>query len=143
MNEYRPRSSRLHFILHPSSCSLMPQLTIENVGTFEVPQGKRLVNALTDECGQDQLHSCGGIAKCTTCRVQLVSGTPTPMTEAERNVLTAKGLIDQPGIRLSCQIKCESDLTVKVISRFAGSGKKDAGPRPKDEIEPTPIPAGR
>ena len=116
----------------------MPIITIDTVGAFEVPAGKRLVNALTDECGQDQLHSCGGVAKCTTCRIELVSGTPTPMTEAERGVLTAKGLIDQPNLRLSCQMTCDSDLTVNVISRFAGSGKKDSGGRPKDQIEPTP-----
>ena len=46
----------------------MPKLTVEGVGTFEVPAGKRLVNALVDECGIDQLHACGGGARCTTCR---------------------------------------------------------------------------
>ena len=50
----------------------MPKLTVEDVGTFEVPEGKRLVNALTDEAGIDQLHACGGNARCTTCRVQFV-----------------------------------------------------------------------
>lgn len=114
----------------------MPTLTLDGIGPFDVPAGKRLVNALTDECGQDQLHSCGGIARCTTCRVEVVAGNPSPMTDAERGVLTAKGLIDKPEIRLSCQMKLDHDLTVKVISRFAGSGKKDAGPRPKDDIEP-------
>ena len=29
----------------------MPNLTVENVGTFVVPAGKRLINALSDECG--------------------------------------------------------------------------------------------
>jgi hypothetical protein len=27
----------------------MPKLTVENAGQFEVPQGKRLVNALTED----------------------------------------------------------------------------------------------
>lgn len=36
----------------------MPKLSVEGVGEFEVPQGKRLVNALTDEAKIDQLHSC-------------------------------------------------------------------------------------
>jgi hypothetical protein len=33
----------------------MPKLTVETVGSFEVPAGKRLVNALSDEAGIDQL----------------------------------------------------------------------------------------
>ena len=36
----------------------MPKLTVENAGQFEVPQGKRLVNALTEDAKIDQLHSC-------------------------------------------------------------------------------------
>jgi len=59
----------------------MPKLTVEDVGTFEVPQGKRLVNALTDEAKIDQLHACGGNARCTTCRVQFTAGEPTKMTQ--------------------------------------------------------------
>lgn len=116
----------------------MPQITIDTVGSFEVPQGKRLVNALVDECGQDQLHACGGLAKCTTCRVEVVGGDASPITDAERAVLTAKGLIGRPEVRLSCQMTCERDLSIRVISRFAGSGRKDSGARPKDEIEPPP-----
>jgi ferredoxin len=109
----------------------MPKLTVEGVGTFDVPSGKRLVLALEDEAGIDQLHACGGNARCTTCRVEFISGEPAQMTEAERNVLTARGLT---GIRLSCQILCDHDMTVRAISRLAGSGRKDAGARPADAI---------
>ncbi len=114
----------------------MPQLTVEEVGTFEVPAGKRLVNALVDDCGIDQLHACGGVARCTTCRVEFIVGEPTTMTKAEKDVLAAKGLTGTPAIRLSCQITCDADMTVKAISRFEGSGRKDAGKRPADAIEP-------
>jgi ferredoxin len=114
----------------------MPKLTVEGVGTFEVPAGKRLVNALVDECGVDQLHACGGVARCTTCRVEFVAGEPTAMAKAERDVLTAKGLTGQSGLRLSCQIACDGDMTVKATSRLAGSGRIDSGKRPADVIEP-------
>ena len=60
------------------------------------------------------------------------------MTDAERDVLTRKGLIDQADIRLSCQILCDSDMTVEAISRVAGSGRPSAGERPADYIEPPP-----
>lgn len=114
----------------------MPKLTVEGVGEFEVPSGKRMVLALEDEAGIDQLHACGGNARCTTCRVQFVSGEPNKMTVAEKNVLAARGL---SGIRLSCQIACDHDMTVQAISRFAGSGRKDVGPRPADAIQPEPV----
>ena len=117
----------------------MPKLTVEGFGSFEVPAGKRLVNALVDEAGVDQLHACGGHARCTTCRVQFVSGEPDKMTEAEKEILAIKGLSQQPGLRLSCQIICDQDMSVRAISRFAGSGRKDSGLRPADSIEPPPI----
>ena len=112
----------------------MPKLTVEGVGEFDVPAGKRLVLALEDEVRIDQLHSCGGNAKCTTCRVEFVAGEPATMTNGEKAVLAARGLT---GVRLSCQITCDQDMTVRAISRLAGSGKKDVGPRPADTIPPT------
>ena len=114
----------------------MPKLTIDGVGEFEVPEGKRLVLALEDEAKIDQLHACGGNARCTTCRVEFVSGEPARMTAAEKNVLAARGL---SGVRLSCQILCDRDMAVRAISRLAGSGRKDAGARPADEIQPQPV----
>ena len=109
----------------------MPKLTVDGVGTFDVPAGKRLVLALEDEAKIDQLHACGGNARCTTCRVEFVAGEPPQMTAAEKAVLTARGLT---GVRLSCQILCDHDMTVRAISRLAGSGRKDAGTRPADTI---------
>jgi ferredoxin len=114
----------------------MPKLTVENGGTVEVSQGKRLVLALEDEAHLDQLHSCGGNARCTTCRVEFLSGEPERLTEAEQKVLAARGL---SGVRLSCQILCEHDMSVRATSRLGGSGRKDVGPRPSDELQPQPV----
>jgi ferredoxin len=116
--------------------SSMPNLNVESVGTIEVPQGKRLVLSLIDEAGIDQLHACGGNARCTTCRVQFISGEPDEMTQAEKDVLTARGLAATPGLRLSCQILCDHDMEVRAISRLQGSGRADAGKRPADLITP-------
>lgn len=114
----------------------MPKLTVEGVGEFEVPAGKRLVLALEDEAGIDQLHACGGNARCTTCRVSFTAGEPDNMTAAERDVLAARGL---SGIRLSCQINCDHDMSLQATSRLAGSGRKDTGTRPADDIHPQPV----
>src|SRR3954449_6290503 len=115
--------------------TLMPKLTVDGVRQFEVPLGKRLVLALEQDAGIDQLHACGGNARCTTCRVEFLDGEPERMTVAERNVLAARGL---SGVRLSCQIVCDHDMTVRAVSRLAGSGRKDAGHAPAAEIEPPP-----
>ncbi len=114
----------------------MAKLTVESVGEFDVPDGKKLVLALEDEAKIDQLHSCGGNARCTTCRVEFVAGEPDKMTVAEKNALSARGLT---GVRLSCQIACDHDMTVRVISRLAGSGRPNAGNRPADTIQPEPV----
>jgi ferredoxin len=114
----------------------MPKLTVESAGTFDVPEGKRLVLALTDEAKIDQLHACGGNARCTTCRVEFVAGEPAMMTKAEKTALTDHRLT---GVRLSCQILCDHDMTVKAISRFENSGRKDSGKRPDSKIQPQPV----
>lgn len=114
----------------------MPKLTVEGVGEFEIAKDKRLVLALEDEAKIDQLHACGGNARCTTCRVEFLTGEPDRMTLAEKQVLAARGLT---GVRLSCQIPCDHDMSVRAISRLAGSGRKDAGTRPADEIQPQPV----
>lgn len=113
----------------------MPKLTVEGVGEFEVAAGKRLVLALTEDAKVDQLHACGGNARCTTCRVEVLAGEPDAITVAEKNVLAAKGL---SGVRLSCQMLCDHDLSVRCISRVAGSGRPGPGNTPTQEIAPPP-----
>lgn len=114
----------------------MPKLTVDGVGEFDVPDGKRLVLALTDEAGTDQLHACGGKSKCTTCRVEFVAGEPDKITQAEKDLLAAR---DLAGVRLSCQILCDHDMSVRLISRLEGSGRADAGGRPTEELQPEPV----
>lgn len=110
----------------------MAKLTVEGAGTFEVDSSKRLAAAMR-EVGIDQLHACGGKARCTTCRVEFVSGEPTKMTKAEQQILADRGVT---GVRLGCQILCEHDMEVRVISRLEGSGRKDCGSPMAAEIEP-------
>ena len=117
----------------------MPILTVEGFAPVEVEAGKRLVNAIEQDAGVDILHACGGNARCTTCRIEFVTGEPDKMTEAEKEVLTQKGLLTHPHLRLSCQIQCDHDMEVKAISRRAGSGRPDVGKRPADEIQPQPV----
>jgi len=113
----------------------MPKLTVEGYGTFDVPSEKRLVLAIEQDAHVDVLHACGGNARCTTCRVEFIEGEPARMTVAEKERLTAKGLT---GVRLSCQITCDHDMTVRAISRLEGSGRPDPGSTPDAAITPPP-----
>lgn len=113
----------------------MPKLTVEGRQTIEVESGKRLVLALEEDANIDQLHACGGNARCTTCRVQFIAGEPETTTVAEQRIMASRGLT---GVRLSCQILCDHDMTVRAISRLEGSGRPDAGPTPLPTIQPPP-----
>ncbi len=111
----------------------MPKLTIEGVGIVEVPQGKRLVLAL-EEHGGEPLHRCGGYARCTTCRVEFISGEPETMTDAERTKLESQGNLGK--FRLACQCKVNHDMHVKVLMPFSKSGLSDPGPHPEEHVTP-------
>jgi ferredoxin len=113
----------------------MPKLTVEGFDTVDIESDKRLVLAIEQDAGVDILHACGGNARCTTCRVEFVSGEPTRMTKAEKMKLEERQLT---GIRLSCQITCDHDITVRAISRLAGSGRPDPGKTPEPTIQPPP-----
>ena len=96
---------------------------------FEVEDGKKLVLAIEDS-GIDILHRCGGNARCTTCRVEVLAGDPGPITDDEAAILATKtDLSDRT--RLSCQIRIMDDLHVKVINQASVMGI-DPGNRPED-----------
>ena len=69
----------------------MPTVTVEGEKSFEVEAGKKLVLAIED-AGIDIMHRCGGNARCTTCRVQILAGEAPPMEPTEQERLTR----DQP-----------------------------------------------
>lgn len=107
----------------------MPKLTIEGEKTVEVEAGTKLVLAIEDS-GIDILHRCGGIARCTTCRVEIVSGEVPPISAEEIDALEEPELIEK--FRLSCQLFANSDLTVRVAKRASIEGITP-GPRPEDK----------
>ena len=116
----------------------MPKLNVNGVGQFEVAEGKRLVKALVEDANVDQLHACGGQSRCTSCRVKILSGEPDQITEAEKETLRVREM-NEPGIRLSCQIACNEDMDIEIISRLEGSGRADQGSPVSDEIQPDPV----
>ena len=111
----------------------MPRIKAETATgakEFEAEAGRKLVLAIED-AGVDILHRCGGNAKCTTCRVEVLAGDPGEMREAERNRLAVEtGLAEN--VRLSCQVRVQDGLHVRVINQ-ASVRNLDPGPRPSED----------
>ena len=112
----------------------MVRIEAEGLKTFEAEEGRRLVLAIED-AGIDILHRCGGQAKCTTCRVEVLEGDAGEMNSRERDRLAREEQLTE-NTRLSCQIIVREPLKVHVLRRLSESGLSDAGPRPTEELPP-------
>jgi ferredoxin len=111
----------------------MAKITVDGKSA-EYGEGKRLVLAIED-MGINIGHRCGGQARCTTCRVEFLSGEPDTMTVAEHAKLQEKGLYGS--YRLSCQIKCTHDMGVRpAITLESEPEWSDTGPRPDEQVQP-------
>ncbi|KUG09857.1 2Fe-2S iron-sulfur cluster-binding protein [Solirubrum puertoriconensis] len=94
----------------------MPTLTVQNLpgGPINVSSGQTLLRAL-HAAGHDWMHACGGKGRCTTCRIELVSGSENlaPPTTHELRYLNTGRLA--PTARLACQAQLlQGELTGRV-----------------------------
>lgn len=124
MTQTNPQNSALQAIT----------LQVEGFGEITARAGERLVLAL-ERGGVDILHRCGGVARCTTCRVSFQEGEPDAMTLAEHDKLTEKDLLGQA--RLSCQIECAPGMQLTPLQTAASTGL-EPGKAPAEAIEPEP-----
>jgi ferredoxin len=116
------------------------KVTLEHIDVkVEADEGRRLVLAIED-AGVDILHRCGGNARCATCRVEVLAGTPSPITPAEESRL--ERIVGRSShTRLSCQIQVRNDLTVRVLRRLSENPELgDSGPRPIEWPVEHPLP---
>ena len=115
----------------------MPKLEVEDAGTFDVEEDKRLVLAIEEDAGVDIMHVCGSYARCATCRVEFLEGEPEMMTQAEQMLLVMRDLLGK--VRLSCQVLCEQDMNVRVLMTVSSTGARGPGWKPEEDITPEPF----
>jgi ferredoxin len=126
----------------------MPKVTVvdpmrEVVKEFEVENGTKLLKALIEH-DVDLVHTCGGKAKCTTCRCTIDRGIPRKVTQAqkdlfERLVRTGQPQFDAPQVFLSCQVIVEKDMRVCPSEEFNEIIHDSRGKDTEDEITPDPV----
>jgi len=80
--------------------------------TGEVSEGETILEA-AERLGVALNHECGGVASCSTCRVQ-ISGVAalSPVDVDEREVLDREQL--DAGYRLACQARIKGPITVVI-----------------------------
>ena len=75
---------------------------------------------LLDRSAYRVRSACLGHGACGLCRVRLLAGDAGPPQAAEKLQLSEAQLAD--GLRLACQIRPRTDLTVEIINPAAPSG---------------------
>ncbi len=87
-------------------------VTYNSTTTKTAPAGLTLLE-ISRASGVPHASICGGRARCSTCRVKIVSGGENlvPADAHELRVLSHAG-VDTPDIRLACQIRPRGQLSV-------------------------------
>src|SRR5665213_2772429 len=84
--------------------------------SVRIPKGMSVLEASL-RFGVPHASVCGGRARCSTCRVRVVSdsGALPPPSAREAFVLGRVGASADPAIRLACQLRPQSDIAVVPI----------------------------
>ena len=67
--------------------------------------------------GVPHAHACGGNARCSTCRVQVVDGLDACAPRTDKEQLLAARLRFAPEVRLACQTQVHADVSVRRLVR--------------------------
>ncbi|QJD31157.1 adenylate/guanylate cyclase domain-containing protein [Methylococcus geothermalis] len=91
----------------------MPKVTYFHEITFEdIPEGQTLLDVSIHH-RIPHLHQCGGQARCTTCRIQILDGLSnvSPPSPLEKKVASERGWDEFT--RLACQTHVHGDVVVR------------------------------
>lgn len=88
---------------------------VNDVTVQEDQQGLTLLQ-ISEKHNIPHMHVCGGMARCSTCRVMVVEHPEnlTPPTAAEKRLAEKLGF--EAGIRLACQARAVGPVTVRRLT---------------------------
>lgn len=89
--------------------------------TIELPFGKTLLEG-SRSAGIPHASVCGGRGRCSTCRVRIVEGLGSLPAAAGAEAITLRSIEAPLNIRLACQIRPSTPLTVAIVSHPATPG---------------------
>jgi adenylate cyclase len=106
---------------------LQPQIQIAYVDgpTIKLASGKTLLEA-SRSAGVPHASVCGGRGRCSTCRVRIVEGLEKLPPASGAEAITLESIDAPPNIRLACQIRPISSLTIALVSHHATPGPPQA-----------------
>ena len=86
----------------------------QSVTVEDVPDGRTLLDVSIRQRIPHH-HQCGGQARCTTCRVQILDGISrvSAPNEWEQEVASRRGWDEFT--RLGCQTKVHGDVTIRLL----------------------------
>lgn len=100
----------------------MPRIDYGDGLVIDAPDGMSVLEASIMH-GITHIHACGGSARCTTCRVNVLEGFENcpPMSNAEREVLGLRGY--QEPVRLACQLRPTGPIKVCCLLKEHPTGE--------------------
>ncbi len=112
----------------------------------DVAEDKSLLEA-AQQAGVGLNAVCGGAGVCGTCKVRIVEGDISPVTDSERNFLDQDAIAE--GYRLACRTHVQGDVLVDVPSESISAPQRaqiEGRERPVEidpavhafDVEPTP-----
>lgn len=105
-----------------------PRITVNYTGgpSVTVARGPTLLE-ISRANGVRHASVCGGRARCSTCRVRIEAGGENLPAPVFPESVTLAAIEAPENIRLACQIRPQTSLTVTRLLRPVGTGPKDVG----------------
>ncbi len=92
------------------------EIDYKSVRKLRIPKGATLLE-ISRENNIPHASQCGGRARCSTCRVRILSGADGLPPPGKNEAATLARIKAAPDVRLACQIRPENDLELVQLVR--------------------------
>ena len=93
----------------------MPKLTYADEKCDVQFSEAQSILEISNENKVEHLHVCGGLGKCSTCRVQILDGLENCSERSEKEQIIADKLDFPDDVRLACQTLLSGDASVRKL----------------------------